>query len=608
MADGWVAPRFLSLCLTLLSLPLLASAAERQDVHPDPSTAGHIEPADEGFPLPYLFNYPDTYQQEGAFPPGFVWGAATASYQIEGGWDADGKGPSIWDVFTGTDDAPINPGMDAGRGQSGMIACDSYHRVKDDVALLKRLGLTAYRFSISWPRLLPNGTLAASGGVVNPAGIEYYNTLIDELLSVGIEPFVTLYHWDLPQALLHDPASAHPSPAGWQGWLDDRLPAAFAEFADVCFAVFGDRVKKWFTLNEPFTFAVGGHSGPHAPSLCNWDEANGCHGGLKPPAGWEVYRAAHNALLAHGLAVRLYRSTYAVEQRGHIGIVLSGYWYEPASHKRADVAAAARAMDFELGWFLAPIVHGQYPAAMRTKLGARLPSFSPEEAAMLVGSYDHLGLNHYSSMLVRENRTAENYGQPGGEPVSHARDCDCAAFPPHGAVQSNATWLSATPWGMRKALAWVNSRYSPRAIYVTENGWAEGSRTFREAAHDPRRIRYLANYTSELLRAMNEEGVPVLGYFAWSLLDNFEWEQGFHQRFGLVFVDFNSPRRERYAKTSVCWYRELARTNALVPPEPFADGVSEHKAARRPSLDQILAGWHSLPQWMRVRARSDARV
>jgi beta-glucosidase/6-phospho-beta-glucosidase/beta-galactosidase len=531
------------------------------------------------FPLPYLFEYPDCVH-EGAFPQGFVWGAASASYQVEGGWNEDGKGLSIWDVFTGTDGSPINPGMDGGRGQTGSVACDGYHRIKEDVALIKRLGLSAYRFSISWPRLLPNGTLAASGGL-NAAGVAYYDALIDELLRNEIEPWVTLYHWDLPQALLDDPHSGHRSV--YRGWLDPRLPALFASYAELCFDAFGDRVRRWMTLNEPFTFAVTGHSGPHAPSLCNW-AAEGCTGGARPAAGYDVYVAAHHALLAHGLAVRAYRAKSGEAYGGQIGLSLSGYWYEPASHAPDDIAAAMRAMDFELGWFAEPIARGRYPASMRAKLGARLPKFTAAEALMLAGSSDFWALNHYSSMLVRANETGPEYGEPGGEPPSHARDCDCTPFAPAHWPQSGAPWLRAVPWGVRKMLAHVRRSYAPDAVYVTENGWADNARSLRDGVHDPMRIDYLANYTSEILRAMNEEGVPVRGFFAWSLLDNFEWEQGFSQRFGLVFVDFASARRERYAKTSACWYREVARTNRLVPPWRFADAS---QAASRPSLEQI---------------------
>ncbi|KAG8461287.1 hypothetical protein KFE25_010474 [Diacronema lutheri] len=555
---------------------------------------------DGAFPLPYLFAYPDQYPQSGRFPANFTWGAGTAAYQVEGGWDADGKGASIWDTFTGTDGAPINPGM-VDRGQTGAIACDSYHRAKDDVALLVRLGLSAYRFSISWPRLLPNGTLVMSGGAPNMPGVDYYNALIDELLRNRITPYVTLYHWDLPQALLHDPYAQRPSRDNWRGWLDDRLPGAFAQYAELCFSLFGDRVKHWITLNEPFTFAVLGHSGPHAPSLCNWEETlGGCSGGPRPAAGWDVYVAGHHALLAHALVAKVYREKYRAAQGGELGVALSSYWYEPASHMREDVAAAERALAFELGWFAQPLTHGSYPRQMRDKLGARLPAFSAEEAALLAGSTDFFALNLYSALLVRDKPPAPGYGAPGGAPVSQRADCDCETSASAAWPRSNATWLRSVPWALRKMLRHVHARYAPAAVYVTENGWADSAASFREGAHDEGRISFLANYTAELWRAANEDGVPVRGYFVWSLLDNFEWEHGFSLRYGVTFVDFHSARRTRYAKTSACWLRALATGNALVPPSAFAEGLSSRRAARRAPLDVVLAGRHALPAWMRA--------
>lgn len=571
----------------------------------DGSRAHPSSPGDgvgeDGFPLPYQFDYPTEYPRSGRFPPGFTWGAATAAYQIEGAWDADGKGASIWDTFTGTPPGvAANPGM-VDKGQSGAVACDSYRRVKDDVALVKRLGLSAYRFSISWPRILPNGTLAMSGGAPNAAGVAYYDSLIDELLSNGIAPYATLYHWDLPQALLDDPYSGQPSEGGWRGWLDPRLPGAFAEYAELCFTLFGGRVAKWLSLNEPFTFAVLGHSGAHAPSLCNWEaQMGGCAAGPRPAAGWDVYLAGHHALLAHALAAKAYRLRYKEAQGGELGIALNSYWYEPASHAPADIAAAERAMQFELGWFAQPLSSGDYPHAMRAKLGARLPAFSAEEKGLLAGSADFLALNIYSALLVRHAQPSPGYGDPGGPPVSQAADCECERFADPSWPASNATWLRAVPWGMRKMLVWASRAYAPAGLYVTENGWADGGgRSFKESGHDAQRVAYLANYTAEMLKAANEEGVPLKGYFAWSLMDNFEWEQGYLQRFGLAYVDFRSARRPRYAKTSACWMRALATRNALVPADEFCNSATARSAAWRAPLETVLAGRHALPAWMR---------
>lgn len=453
---------------------------------------------DPAFPLPYRYDYPAQYSYHGHFPKGFSWGIATSSYQVEGALEVGGRGLSIWDTFTGADGGTPNPAMGGASGQTGSVSSDHYHKFKEDVALVKKLGLKTYRFSIAWPRILPNGTVPASRAV-NAEGVDFYNALIDELLLAGIEPQATLYHWDLPQALLNDPARGYPSE--YRGWLDERLPSLFAEYARVCFSAFGDRVKTWYTLEEPYTFAVLGHAGAHAPSLCNW-ALDGCAGGERPAQGFDVYTAGHHALLAHAAAARVYRSEFAPAQKGRVGIVLSAEWHEPATHSAADVLAAERANLFQLGWFADPIFGGQgdYPAQMRAALGERLPTLSAKQRAELNGSADVFGLSHFTSRLAFEQPVGEDYGTRAN-PYSHARDCQCGLYAHEGWVRARALpWARAVPWGVRKLLGWVHRRYAPQHVVLAKSGWPLAAEEVKDGLHDPERIGYLANYTSELRR------------------------------------------------------------------------------------------------------------
>lgn len=456
------------------------------------------------FPLPYRFDYPRTYLHEGTFPDGFLWGLGTSSYQIEGAWNESGKGPSIWDVFTGAAGGQINPGMQDGYGQTGAVACDHYHHFKEDVELMKRLGLKAYRFSISWARLLPNGTLAESGGEPNKEGIAFYNKLIDALIAASIEPIVTLYHWDLPQALLDD--AHHGFPSEYRGWLDERMPSIFAEYASICFDAFGDRVRHWYTFNEPWTFLVQGYGGQKAPSLCNWDKVKGCTGGKRPSIGYDVYVAGHHVLLAHAEAVRLYRASYQADQKGLIGIANNCDWKEPGSDRPEDVDAAQRTLEFELGWFADPIFRGDYPPSMRAVLGARLPSFTGSQKEMLNGSADMFGLNHYSSRMTVAAPPGPAYGT-AEDPYSYWRDRGAKTYPLEGWPLGNSSWLYSVPWGLRKLLRWVHLRYGGPPVYILENGDSVGAGSAFNGTHDPSRIAFLANYTSEMHKVRCRRGL-----------------------------------------------------------------------------------------------------
>ena len=518
--------------------------------------------------LPYRGQYPRTYVHEGSFPAGFTWGVGTAAYQIEGGYNEGGRGASIWDVFSGAGGGEPNPGMQV--KATGDSACDHYHRWKDDVALMARLGLKNYRFSISWPRLLPNGTLA---GGVNEEGVAFYSRLIEELHTHGIEPYVTLYHWDLPLAL---------QTASLPGWLDPALEGFFADYAELCFSRFGERVKHWTTFNEAWTFVVLGYgTGSKAPGAPFTNLAT------------HPYLAGHTVLLAHAEAVRRFRARGG---EGQIGITNNCDWREPLTSKPADIAAAERAVEWWLGWFADPIWRGDYPEAMRAALGERLPRFTSAQKAALKGSADFFGLNHYGSAFAVDHPNPAGYGAAAGSTPSYF--ADFAAREVHDFEQyegragemprAASSWLYSAPWGLRKLLSWVARRYDNPPLYVTENGWStpgdEGAAT---AVHDPGRLYFYANYTSEMRRAIYEDGVDVRGYFAWSLMDNFEWEMGYSERFGLVFTDFET--QQRIPKASAKWFSELATTNALPLPARFLNEArnKESRAEICPTLLEL---------------------
>lgn len=528
------------------------------------------------YPLPYAFGqWPKTYDYSGSFPPGFVWGFGTASYQVEGGYKEGGRGVSIWDTFTGANTigmpgnncsycctqapCPVHPKM-ADKGATGNVACDSYHMYKTDIALMKSMRLKHYRFSIAWPRIFPTG---AASGPPNPEGVKFYSAFIDELLAADIEPYVTLYHWDLPQALLSPPdiggwwardASGHPSKQILPNWL---------HYVDTCFALFGNRVKRWVTFNEAWTFTFLTSGLGKAPSIPEYSDQ------LIDP-----YIAAHNVLNAHAAAVHLYRSKYKALQGGLIGITNNVDWREPKTPNSADVASSERAVLFGLGWFTDPIFgnHGDYPPEMRRLYGTRLPEFTAEERNLLKGSADFFGLNHYGTGWV------SFHPEPGA-------DNGYAAMSTEGFPRAQSGWLYGSGWGFRKLLNWIKRRYNNPIIYVTEGGWSTAASTAEEAAKDKQRKMYYANYTAEMLKAIKEDGVDVRGYFAWSLLDNFEWERGYIERFGTVFTDYNfgfdpdaamnsmhqpTPFRQmRRRKDSNCWLERLWTSNSLVNPEGY---------------------------------------
>ncbi|WP_221029948.1 GH1 family beta-glucosidase [Actomonas aquatica] len=457
------------------------------------------------------------------FPTGFTWGSATASYQIEGAWNEGGKGPSIWDAFTQI------PGKIA-EGHDGTVACDHYHRMEEDVALMAAMGLKAYRFSIAWSRVMPTGR-----GEVNEEGIAFYSRLLDALKAHGIEPWVTLYHWDLPLALQLE----------LDGWRNPELPDHFAAYARLCFERFGDRVKHWITLNEPWVVSIMGHAnGVMAPGRVS---------------NREPYAVAHQLLRAHGKAVDVYRREFQAEQGGQIGITNNCDWREPKTDSAADQAAAQRALEFFVGWFGDPIYHGDYPAVMRERLGDRLPQFSDEDRALLRGSSDFFGLNFYTG-LYAANQGEETSGESnpyGNGGISEDQDVELSADPTW--KKSSMGW-PVLPWACERLLKWIDRRYGHPPIVITENGFAQDNPVVDGRVADPDRAAFITTYLEACHQAITD-GVDLRGYFVWSLLDNFEWACGYTQRFGLHHVDYATGRRT--PKDSARVYAQIIANNGL---------------------------------------------
>ncbi|XP_050896284.1 cyanogenic beta-glucosidase isoform X1 [Lathyrus oleraceus] len=474
-----------------------------------------------------------------SFPKDFVFGTSSSAFQYEGAAREDGKGPSIWDTFTHTNPEKIRD------GSNGDVAADSYHRYKEDIGIMKDMNMDAYRFSISWSRVLPKGKL--SGGV-NQEGINYYNNLINELLANGLQPYVTIFHWDVPQALEDEYGS----------FLSPRLVDDFKDYAELCFKEFGDRVKHWITLNEPWSVSMKAYGiGIFAPGRCSdWLNLN-CLGG---DSGTEPYFAAHYQLLAHAAAVKLYKTKYQESQNGLIGITLLSHWFEPVTKEKSDCDAAQRALDFMFGWYMDPITKGNYPKSMQTLVGNRLPKFSKEESDNLKGSFDFLGLNYYSSSYAADAphlREARPYIQTDSL-VNTTSFVFQKIFVYNTQAASN--WLCIYPKGLRQLLLYIKNHYNNPVIYITENGRDElndPTLSLEESLIDTYRIDYYYRHLYYLQTAI-KDGVNVKGYFAWSLLDNMEWESGMSLRFGLVFVDFKDDLK-RHSKLSANWFKNFLK-------------------------------------------------
>ncbi|KAK7262563.1 hypothetical protein RJT34_30137 [Clitoria ternatea] len=472
-----------------------------------------------------------------SFPQGFIFGGGSSSYQVEGAAMEGGKGQSIWDTFTHKYPDKIQD------RSNGDAAIDTYHRYKEDVQIMKDMNLDSYRFSISWPRILPKGKL--SGGI-NQEGINYYNNLINELVADGIKPLVTLFHWDLPQ-LLEDE---------YGGFLSPRIIKDFRDYADLCFKEFGDRVKFWVTLNEPWTYSQKGYAnGQLAPGRCSsWLHSN-CTGG---DSGTEPYLVTHHQLLAHVAAVHVYKTKYQTSQKGSIGITMIANWFLPLSDTKADQKAAERSLDFMFGWFMDPLTTGDYPKSMRALVRTRLPKFTREQSKLLIGSFDFIGLNYYSSTYASDAPQLSS-ARPNYDTDSLANPAFERDGKPIG-IKIASEWLYVYPKGIRDLLLYIKKKYNNPLIYITENGineYDEPTQSLEESLMDTFRIDYHYRHLYYLQSAIRN-GANVKGYYVWSLFDNFEWGSGYTSRFGMTFVDYKNGLK-RYKKLSAIWFKNFLK-------------------------------------------------
>ena len=447
--------------------------------------------------------------QAGQFPQGFLWGSATASYQVEGAAKEDGRGVSIWDTFSHT------PGNVA-NGDTGDVADDFYHRYKEDVQLMKELGLKCFRFSVAWPRVFPSGT-----GKPNPKGLDFYNKLVDALLDAGIEPYCTLFHWDLPQAL-----------EDRGGWRDRRTPDAFANYAGYVAKHLSDRVSHFMTTNEIRSFVeIGYRSGVHAPGLKLGDAA--------------VAQVAHHAVLAHGLGVQAIRAN--AKAGTLVGLAENATATCPVIEIPEHIDAAAKAMREENAPYLSVILDGKYSDLYLKRLGPSAPKFTDEEMAAIGSPLDFVGLNVYRPDYVRADDSEQGYAMVP-KPKSF----------PH----MESPWLDVGPEALYWSPTLVHRIWKPKALYITENGASAADvLTPQGTVLDTDRTMYLRNYLTQLHRAIGD-GAPVKGYFCWSLLDNYEWADGYGKRFGIVYVDFATQKRT--PKLSAQFYKATIAANAVV--------------------------------------------
>ena len=435
-----------------------------------------------------------------AFPSDFVWGAATAAYQVEGAATEDGRGESIWDRFSATPGKVVN-------GATGAVACDTYHRYAEDIGLMRSLGIGAFRLSVAWPRILPEGR-----GRVNQAGLDFYDRLVDDSLANGLDPYVTLYHWDLPQ-VLEDRG----------GWPARETVEAFTEYTEVVVSRLGDRVRHWITQNEPWVASWLGYGlGLHAP-------------GRKSDS--DALAAGHHILVAHGRAAEVLRREAPASE---VGIAIDLVPMYPFSDNEADVEAAHREDGFRNRWFLEPVLGRGYPEDMLERYDEILPTIEDGDMDTIAAPLDFLGINYYTRSVVRAS---------------------VGEVPAEGAEHTEMGW-EVYPDGLYRLLVHLQTVYEPPELYITENGAAFADARENGRVADSRRVSYLEGHLDAVVAAI-AEGVPVRGYFLWSLLDNFEWAFGYSRRFGIVYVDFDTL--ERVPKDSFTWYRDFIATQRAGP-------------------------------------------
>ncbi|KAJ6156307.1 hypothetical protein N7497_005192 [Penicillium chrysogenum] len=435
--------------------------------------------------------------EQSTLPSDFLWGFATAAYQIEGGVNDDGRAPSIWDTFCKI------PGKIAGGG-TGDVACDSYHRTHEDIALLKECGAQAYRFSLSWSRIIP---LGGRNDPINKKGIEFYQKFLDKRYGGPLNK--------------------------------EEFVADFARYARVVFEAFGSKVKHWITFNEPWCVSVLGYNnGSFAPGHTS-DR-------IKSPVGdssTEPWIVSHSLLVAHGAAVKIYRDEFKEQNGGEIGITLNGDWAEPWDPENpADVEACDRKIEFAISWFADPIYHGKYPDSMIKQLGDRLPTWTPEDIALVKGSNDFYGMNHYCANFIRAKTGEPDINDIAGNLELLLEDKNGVSVGPI----TQSPWLRPSAIGFRKLLKWLSERYGYPKIYVTENGTSvlgENDMPLEELLNDEFRVQYFRDYIGAMADAYTHDGVNVRAYMAWSLMDNFEWAEGYETRFGVTFVDYENDQK-----------------------------------------------------------------
>ncbi|VVB03649.1 unnamed protein product [Arabis nemorensis] len=424
------------------------------------------------------------------FPKDFAFGSATSAYQWEGAAYEDGRKPSIWDTFAHS------------LGENnGDTACDGYHKYKEDVQLMVETGLNAFRFSISWSRLIPNGR-----GPINPKGLQFYKNFIHELVTHGIEPHVTLFHYDLPQSLEDE----------YGGWISRRIIKDFTAYADVCFREFGNKVKFWNTVNEANIFTIGGYNdGLTAPGRCS----NNC---LSGNSSTEPYIVAHNVLLAHASASRLYKKKYKDMQGGSVGFSIFGIGFSPSTNSKDDEISVQRARDFYFGWMLRPLIFGDYPDSMKQTVGSRLPVFTEEESQLVKGSADFVGLIHYLTSTVTNTKPK------------------FSGFPDF----NTDVGYDVAPWAMEGVLEYIKQSYGNPPLQLK----------------DTPRIEFLDAYIGAILKAVRN-GSDTRGYFVWSFMDLYELLTGYDASFGMYYVNFSDPQLKRSPKLSAQWYSAFLKGN-----------------------------------------------
>ncbi|KAF5814887.1 putative beta-glucosidase [Helianthus annuus] len=486
------------------------------------------------------------------FPDEFLFGVGTSAYQIEGAYLEDGKSLNNWDVFS------LSPGT-IRNGDNGFIADDHYHQYLKDIELIQSLGVDTYRFSISWSRILPRGRF----GDVNPDGIMFYNKILDELVSRGIKPFVTIYHFDFPQELQDRYGS----------WLSPLMQEDYVHYADTCFKNFGDRVKYWTTMNEPNLFTqMAYQNGRYPPARCSQPFGD-CPAGNSDT---EPIVVMHNMLLAHGKAVNLYRRDYQHEQGGSVGIVLDCLMYEPLTDNELDQEAARRGLAFSIGWALDPLTFGDYPSEMRQYIGNQLPQFTSAERKFMRNSIDFIGVNHYSTTYAKDCLYSDcsisaNRATKGFLDTTSERD---------GVQIGELTGISSlrvVPRGIGEVVEYLKERYDNKPMFITENGYSEPQTEGQDqdAIQDFKRIEFHQMYLSSLAQAIRD-GANVKGYFVWTLMDDFEWIIGYRIKFGLYYIDRQTLAR--VPKMSAKWYQDFLKNNTQTPVIRLSSELVHNKA------------------------------